>query len=574
MDDRRKGQRPSGHRNYFVKVPRLGPAKRRLSESAHIRTAAVHPVSRRTFLASWLPVFVVGAAKDTRGPGTAAPSSGSVTAHALGLRNLPFRAAGLKLFRSSTFYNPRTRGGYELYRTFGDHYAARVYGGFARIALRSHDLASFRRQLEAYRNWAEEMAKIHHTLMICINVMPSWLSTSRDRTPIQGWHTAAGTHGPRDYGLWRELVSALAEFYRRFDVQMYYEVWNEPDVFSWREGVDEYLRLYAETAKAVKSAAPRARVGGAAVNRWNAALRGDPRRTPLELELIRYAAEHDLPLDFLSWHHFSRNTEEIHKASKTFRAAARGAGLSPLPELVVSEWNVDRAGRNSPVHAALMAGLFAAFYEAGVDLHMVAAWEDFHPVPDPEGYGLVRQDGTLKPVYHLHRALDRMAKEASGVAVERRKGPNTLEGDFCMVVFRQGGGRYGIAAFEIGLDGPTAAALQCLLDRGLTMTELKAYGSTDKLREAILAGTPRDPGRTAAFRAARTAFEVHPSRSAERKLAFTGADRIQVLSATRIKGEVRPARVRAEGNRLSFDLEKNEVLLMNLHVQECDPAEG
>ena len=550
-----------------MKQRRADPSIRGRGAFACSSPRAAFLVPPLLILACGLPAPAAGSAEaDASASATLSSPSSHEPVSTLDLRDLTFDATRMDLFRSSSFFNPRTRRGFKLYRKFGDHYAARLYGEFAREVLRSHDVESFRLRLAERRDRVAAMAKSHRKLMISINVMPAWLSASNDQTPVEGWHTVSGTHRPKDYATWRALVATLVAFYGQFDVQMYYEVWNEPDSFYWQEGVDEYLELYAETAKAVKATDPRARVGGAAVNRWDGKVERDPHRLPLNLELIRYAGKHRLPLDFVSWHQFSRRTDKIRQAAETYRAALRDAGFAPLPELVVSEWNVDRPGRNSPVYAVLMADLLVTLHEAGVDLQMVAAWEDFHPSPDPDAYGLVSQDGTLKPVYHLHRVFDNLAREASGIAIVRQEGPNELEGDRRIVVADKGGGRYSIVLFEVGLDRPTAAAFQQLLDQGLTWADLRAYGSTKKLREAIRAGKPREPGHADAFRAARSAYEAQPPRSAVLELEITGAERIEVASAERIKGGVRATRVRVSGNRLTCDLDKNEVLVLELDV--------
>lgn len=75
---------------------------------------------------------------------------------------------------------------------------------------------------------------------------------------------------PRDYRRWHELVTRTVghciERYGTAEVERWYwELWNEPDLSYWRGTFAEFETLYDFTADAVKSACPRARVGGPSV---------------------------------------------------------------------------------------------------------------------------------------------------------------------------------------------------------------------------------------------------------------------------------------------------------------------
>jgi xylan 1,4-beta-xylosidase len=104
---------------------------------------------------------------------------------------------------------------------------------------------------------------------------------------------------PKDYGKWGELIEALTRHWtRRYGAaevkQWYFEVWNEPnlDIF-WTGSQAEYFKLYETTARAIKQVSPDYRVGGPATagNGWIS-------------ETIEFAAQHRLPLDFISTHDY------------------------------------------------------------------------------------------------------------------------------------------------------------------------------------------------------------------------------------------------------------------------------
>lgn len=110
----------------------------------------------------------------------------------------------------------------------------------------------------------------------------------------------AGTWGypPRDYAKWGGLVEAhvrhCLDRYGHDEVAFWlWELWNEPDINYWRGTLDEFNRLYAVTAHAVRSVLPDAKVGG-------------PTVTSGGLEFLTgfldYTSAHAVPLDFISYH--------------------------------------------------------------------------------------------------------------------------------------------------------------------------------------------------------------------------------------------------------------------------------
>ena len=102
---------------------------------------------------------------------------------------------------------------------------------------------------------------------------------------------------PKDWAEWhvvvRELAAHLVERYGIDEVATWsFEVWNEPnlEVF-WTGTKADYLRLYDESARALKSVDARLRVGGpsTAASEWVETL-------------TAHAADTDVPLDFLTTH--------------------------------------------------------------------------------------------------------------------------------------------------------------------------------------------------------------------------------------------------------------------------------
>jgi xylan 1,4-beta-xylosidase len=234
---------------------------------------------------------------------------------------------------------------------------------------------------------------------------------------------------PKDPAQWtrlvRRFVAHLVDHFGLAEVlTWHFEVWNEPDLHDtfWTGTREDYFRLYAETARAVKAVDARLRVGGPATSKtlWVPAL-------------LAYCAEHRAPIDFISTHHYAVDADLVlgepsgpmyyrgpaGLAREVARVRAEIAA-SPFPdaELHFTEWNCSPAhedvfGKDTAFTAAFalqsikeVSGLADSymwwtvsdiFEESGLSLR-----------PFTGKYGLVNQHGIKKPVFHAFRWLARL----------------------------------------------------------------------------------------------------------------------------------------------------------------------
>lgn len=109
---------------------------------------------------------------------------------------------------------------------------------------------------------------------------------------------------PKDWNQWHNLVKATAH---RYSIEkkisgIYYEVWNEPDLFGgWHYGKDpNYTTLYYNTARAIVDGASGAnfKIGGPAITDYYA---------NWIKSLFASTAKSGIRLDFISWHKYSKN---------------------------------------------------------------------------------------------------------------------------------------------------------------------------------------------------------------------------------------------------------------------------
>ncbi|HEY0944175.1 MAG TPA: hypothetical protein VGD81_02880 [Opitutaceae bacterium] len=231
---------------------------------------------------------------------------------------------------------------------------------------------------------------------------------------------------PCDWAQWSRLVRRfVAHLVGHFGIHevatWHFEVWNEPDLAGafWTGTREDYFRLYAETARAVKSVDARLRVGGPATS-----------KTLWISEFLDYCAGQRLPLDFVSTHHYAVDADLVLDRPDTplrYRGpaalaadaarvrAAIAASAYPRAELHFTEWNVSPAhddvfGKDSAFTAALalqaikdVSGLADSYMWWTVS----DVFEEGGPAARPFSgkYGLVNLHGVRKPAFHAFRWL-------------------------------------------------------------------------------------------------------------------------------------------------------------------------
>jgi xylan 1,4-beta-xylosidase len=236
---------------------------------------------------------------------------------------------------------------------------------------------------------------------------------------------------PKDYGKWAQLVEALTRHWTaRYGAdevkQWYFEVWNEPnlDIF-WSGTQAEYFKLYQVTAQAIKSVSPTFRIGGPATagNGW----------IP---ETIDFAAQHRVPLDFISTHDYGvkgmgfdeggiqqlfliPEADAIIGGVRRVRGQIKSSAMPDLP-LHYTEWSSSYSSRD-PVHDSYMSASYILSKLKGTEglADSMSYWtftdnfEENGPVPSPfhGGFGLLNFQGLRKPAFYAYQFLNRLGDE-------------------------------------------------------------------------------------------------------------------------------------------------------------------
>jgi len=274
-----------------------------------------------------------------------------------------------------------------------------------------------------------------------LSFMPKALASSPKQ---QGFWYHPYVAPPKDWKLWQDLIHSLAShLLERYGIeevsQWYFEVWNEPNLDFWagEPKQETYFTLYDQTARALKTASARIRVGGPATAQaaWVS-------------EFIRHCADSNVPLDFVSTHVYGNDTSEnvlgspqrVSRLGMVVRAVTKvhdQVKASPRPGLpiVFSEYNASYMNEPEVTDSAFM-GPWLAYTISHCDglLEMLAYW-DFSDVfeeagvvrrPFYGGYGLMAEGNIPKASYNafalLHRLGEqRLAVDSDSVLATRRQ---------------------------------------------------------------------------------------------------------------------------------------------------------
>ena len=219
----------------------------------------------------------------------------------------------------------------------------------------------------------------------------------------------------------RTTVLPCGGLYDFWKTDIYYEVWNEPDLETfgkWRyqSGGKSYSDLYfysVKGAEAVQNVFP-FKIGGpvttALYKNWIQ-------------QFLNYVARNNLRLDFISWHHYSKRaddyTRDIINLNKWLGESPDYDRYENLPK-IISEWGYD-SEKNPIADTAVGAAHTLASIRNFITANLEAAFLfEVKDGPSPS-WGILDSAGNKKPRYYALQMI------------------NNLEGN---LIFVQGEGTY------------------------------------------------------------------------------------------------------------------------------------
>jgi xylan 1,4-beta-xylosidase len=255
-----------------------------------------------------------------------------------------------------------------------------------------------------------------------LSFMPTAIASGDDTV----FHYRGNVTPPKDYQAWetliRDLTAHWAERYGLEEVaRWFFEIWNEPNLDAfWKGSQVDYFRLYQHAARAIKSVSPSLRVGGPATaeNAW----------IP---ELLDFCEGNDVPVDFVSTHHYP--TDAFGKPGDDTVSQLAASRRSVLRDQAAE---AKRRARGKPLHYtewasssnpfdALHDEPYAAAFIVKTVMEAVGLCEGysywtfsdlfeenyFPSQPFHGGFGLLNIHGVPKPAYRAFELLHRLGDE-------------------------------------------------------------------------------------------------------------------------------------------------------------------
>lgn len=222
---------------------------------------------------------------------------------------------------------------------------------------------------------------------------------------------------PHNWTDWQLTVQRTIEHISgtRGITDVYYEVWNEPDLFGgWKYyGSKNYLTLYSYAAMGASSArnVRPFKLGGPGItalykNWFNA--------------LAKHAINNNLRFDFFSWHRYDHDVDQfIEDAELATVWKYRYPELAPTLELHITEWGPD--SENHAVYDGYYSAAHAVATAIAINNRVNRAFVfEIQDGKDPQGqeywgrWGLMtHQDfgSKIKPRYRALQMLDRVSNQ-------------------------------------------------------------------------------------------------------------------------------------------------------------------
>jgi len=222
---------------------------------------------------------------------------------------------------------------------------------------------------------------------------------------------------PGEWTEWELIVQKTIEHYSSDKIRLcgqvtgdwmkdiYYEVWNEPDLetfgkWSLYGGAKDYKMLYFYSAQGANKAKN--------VNRF---LLGGPVTTALYQNWIQrfleFITDNNLRLDFISWHHYSKNAEDYVEdiiKLNNWLLPVQYSRYRQLPR-IISEWGYDSDPNpmaDTNIGAAHTVASIRNFINSGFELAFLFEIKDG---PSPR-WGILSYEGDKKPRYDALKMLN------------------------------------------------------------------------------------------------------------------------------------------------------------------------
>ncbi len=239
------------------------------------------------------------------------------------------------------------------------------------------------------------------------------------------------SYPPRDFRKWAAICEHIVRHYNEgwnngfhYDIE-YWEIWNEPEnPPMWQGTKEEFFELYRVASLQLRKCFPQIKIGGYGGCGFYAAFRpgmSDFYRSFLTWfdEFLAMVREHHCPLDFYTWHIYTKDVSEVVKSQQYVRERLDRMGFAHV-ESHLNEWNYGPEGGGfrdlgGMVGAAFDAAALIAMQECGIDL---AQYYDVSALCRYNGFMDLRTQ-EFTPVIHVFAAFSRLFGNGAQVEILR-----------------------------------------------------------------------------------------------------------------------------------------------------------
>lgn len=215
------------------------------------------------------------------------------------------------------------------------------------------------------------------------------------------WSDPPRNSPPADYDKWADVCLHIVKHCNEGWANgmnrtiRYWEIWNEPDIEQfWSGTVEDYFLLYDKTARRIKEHDPSNLVGGPALAYDLNFLR----------EFLRMCNESGTPLDFVSWHAYSKDPRDVYLRAIAVRSLMDEYGFSGRLS-ALTEWNIWKENSDpyeifrNQVGASFCASCLIYLQNASVDIANFYRGDSW-----PWG-GIFYDDGSAGKTYYVMVAM-------------------------------------------------------------------------------------------------------------------------------------------------------------------------
>ena len=230
---------------------------------------------------------------------------------------------------------------------------------------------------------------------------------------------------PKDFEKWAEICCGIIRHYNegwangyKHNIR-YWEIWNEPDnkPATWTGTDEQFLELYEVTAKAIKSRWPELKVGGPAFANAGRLKDNEFIPSPQARRFLGYCRDNQVPLDFFSWHRYTKDPSEYARHAHAVRRMLDEHGFTKT-ESHLNEWNylprgswtsLTKGGQGLPRQEWLaeMSGPRGAAFDAWVLMSLQGAPVDITNffTADTQMLGMFTDHGVPKKNFYAFKAF-------------------------------------------------------------------------------------------------------------------------------------------------------------------------